>query len=179
MPEYLAPGVYVEETSFRAKSIEGVGTSTTAFVGPTRKGPFRLDEDAQETPELLTSFADFLRTYGGYADLEVSGGAPNTNYLAHAVLAFFNEGGSRLYVSRVVSATAAAANAAVTPAATPAAQSVSFVARFPGASGNGTVRVVEIVSPGSLVTMGTAPVGTLLRSGPDATPVHHVKIGSD
>ena len=39
MPEYLAPGVYVEETSFRAKSIEGVGTSTTAFVGPTRKGP--------------------------------------------------------------------------------------------------------------------------------------------
>ena len=179
MPEYLAPGVYVEETSFRAKSIEGVGTSTTAFVGPTRKGPFRLDEDAQETPELLTSFADFLRTYGGYADLEVSGGAPNTNYLAHAVLAFFNEGGSRLYVSRVVSATAAAASAAVTPAATPAAQSVSFVARFPGASGNGTVRVVEVVSPGSLVTMGTAPVGTLLRTGPDAAPVHHVKIGSD
>jgi len=39
MPEYLAPGVYVEETSFRAKSIEGVGTSTTAFVGPTRRGP--------------------------------------------------------------------------------------------------------------------------------------------
>ena len=39
MPEYLAPGVYVEETSFRAKSIEGVGTSTTAFVGPCRKGP--------------------------------------------------------------------------------------------------------------------------------------------
>ena len=28
MPEYLAPGVYVEETSFRSKSIEGVGTST-------------------------------------------------------------------------------------------------------------------------------------------------------
>jgi uncharacterized protein len=39
MAEYLAPGVYVEETSFRSKSIEGVGTSTTAFAGPTRKGP--------------------------------------------------------------------------------------------------------------------------------------------
>ena len=61
MPEYLAPGVYVEETSFRAKSIEGVGTSTTAFVGPTRKGPYRADADSQETPELLTSFGDFLR----------------------------------------------------------------------------------------------------------------------
>ena len=39
MPEYLAPGVYVEETSFRSKSIEGVSTSTTGFVGPARKGP--------------------------------------------------------------------------------------------------------------------------------------------
>ena len=36
MPEYLAPGVFVEEVSFRAKSIEGVGTSVAAVVGPTR-----------------------------------------------------------------------------------------------------------------------------------------------
>ena len=102
MPEYLAPGVYVEETSFRAKSIEGVGTSTTAFVGPTRKGPFRADEDEQEVPELLTSFGDFERIYGGISDLALTGTDPRTNYLAHAVLAFFNEGGSRLYVSRGV-----------------------------------------------------------------------------
>jgi phage tail sheath protein FI len=33
MPEYLAPGVYVEEVSFRSKSIEGVATSTTGFAG--------------------------------------------------------------------------------------------------------------------------------------------------
>ena len=39
MPEYLAPAVFVEETSFRAKSIEGVGTSTAAFVGMTARGP--------------------------------------------------------------------------------------------------------------------------------------------
>lgn len=32
MPEYLAPGVFVEETSFRQKSIEGVSTSTTALL---------------------------------------------------------------------------------------------------------------------------------------------------
>jgi hypothetical protein len=93
MPEYLAPGVYVEETSFRAKSIEGVGTSTTAFVGPTRKGPFRADEEAQEQPELLTSFGDYVRTYGSIADLALSAGAPGTNHVAHGVLAFFNEGG--------------------------------------------------------------------------------------
>ena len=33
MPEYLAPGVYVEEVSFRSKSIEGVPTSTTGWAG--------------------------------------------------------------------------------------------------------------------------------------------------
>jgi phage tail sheath protein FI len=36
VPEYLAPGVYVEETSFRAKAIEGVSTSTTGFLGGIR-----------------------------------------------------------------------------------------------------------------------------------------------
>ena len=39
MPEYLAPGDYVEEVSFRSKSIEGVPTSTTGFAGMTRYGP--------------------------------------------------------------------------------------------------------------------------------------------
>ena len=58
MPEYLAPGVYIEETSYRAKSIEGVSTSTAGFVGPTRSGP------SVGKPEVLTSFADFQRTYG-------------------------------------------------------------------------------------------------------------------
>jgi hypothetical protein len=179
MPEYLAPGVYVEETSFRAKSIEGVGTSTTAFVGPTRKGPFRADQEAQEQPELLTSFGDFVRIYGSIADLELSGGAPNANHVAHGVLAFFNEGGSRLYVSRVVSATAAAATASVTAPATPAAESVGFTARFPGAAGNGAITARETIAPGSAVTMARAPAGTLLRTGPDAGPSHHVKIGAN
>jgi hypothetical protein len=38
MPEYLAPGVYVEETSYRSKSIEGVSTSTGGFLGSIRRG---------------------------------------------------------------------------------------------------------------------------------------------
>ena len=103
MPEYLAPGVYVEETSFRAKSIEGVGTSTTAFAGPTRKGPIAT---AERLPEILTSYADFERIYGGYADLQLTvanvADARPVNYLAHAVRAYFNEGGSRLYVAATV-----------------------------------------------------------------------------
>src|SRR5688572_22100306 len=115
MPEYLAPGVYVEETSFRAKSIEGVGTSTTAFVGPTRRGPIATTRrnaagDPPAPPELITSFGDFVRTYGGLQDLTL-GATPSLNYLAHAALNFFNEGGVRLYVARVASGGAAAAAA--------------------------------------------------------------------
>ena len=97
MPEYLAPGVYVEETSFRAKSIEGVSTTTTGFVGPARFGPTDIE------PELLTSLLEFERTYGDRLQLDYDNNGKNLthNYLWHAVRAFFEEGGSRLYVSRV------------------------------------------------------------------------------
>jgi hypothetical protein len=94
MPEYLAPGVFVEETSFRQKPIEGVSTSTTAFVGPTRDGPVFGE------PPLVTSFQEFYEVYGGMDPLEYEG-APQTNYVAQAVNAFFTEGGRRLYVARV------------------------------------------------------------------------------
>ena len=94
MPEYLAPGVFVEEVSFRQKTIEGVSTSTTGFVGPTRFGPTAGE------PPLLTSFADFERIYGGLDPIR-PGGTERANFLAHAVRAYFDEGGRRLYVSRV------------------------------------------------------------------------------
>lgn len=178
MPEYLAPGVYVEETSFRAKSIEGVGTSTTAFVGPTRKGPFRATADAQEVPELLTSFGDFERIYGGIADLALTtAGVARTNYLAHAVQAFFNEGGSRLYVSRVVGAGAATASGDVTPAGTAADEAVQFVSRFPGTAGNGRIVVRETLAPVAATGMTNAPAGTLLVTGGAGAEVYHLKVG--
>ena len=41
MPEYLAPGVYVEEVSTGPRPIEGVSTSTAGFVGETERGPTR------------------------------------------------------------------------------------------------------------------------------------------
>ena len=179
MPEYLAPGVYVEETSFRAKSIEGVGTSTTAFAGPTRKGPFRATTDDQEVPELLTSFGDFERIFGGISDLALSGASPDTNYLAHAVRAFFNEGGSRLYVSRAVGAGATTATAQVTADGTAAAEAVNFVSRFPGSLGNGQVVVREQLAPVALTAMANAPGGTLLVTGAGATTAYHLKVGND
>jgi phage tail sheath protein FI len=94
MPEYLAPGVYVEETSFRAKSIEGVSTTTTGFIGPSRYGPIELQ------PDIITSLGEFERTYGDRNRLQLAEQVID-NYLWHAVRAFFEEGGKRLYVSRV------------------------------------------------------------------------------
>ena len=95
MPEYLAPGVYVEEVSFRSKSIEGVSTTTTGFIGPARYGPVDLD------PELITSLGEFERIYGDGQQLVFANESdPMHNYLWHAVRAFFEEGGKRLYVAR-------------------------------------------------------------------------------
>ena len=96
MPEYLAPGVYVEEVSFRSRSIEGVSTTTTGFVGATRYGP------TEGEPELITSFSQFERIYGGLDPLDFDGTSrlQMSCYLAHGVRAFFDNGGARLYVSR-------------------------------------------------------------------------------
>src|SRR3954452_17357478 len=99
MPEYLAPGVFVEEVSFRAKSIEGVPTSTTGMAGMTRWGPVRYpDGPLTCEPRLVTSFTEFERTYGGLEPLELDGGDEQVNYVGHAARAFFANGGQRLYV---------------------------------------------------------------------------------
>src|SRR6187402_656824 len=129
MPEYLAPGVFVEETSFRAKSIEGVGTSTAAFVGLTSRGP-RAGQPGDPMPTLLTSFVEFERIYGGIDDLRISD-KPVVNYLAHAARAFFNNGGGRLYVARVLAAGAKAAEGTINLAAN-ANKRVTFAARTAG-----------------------------------------------
>ena len=143
MPEYLAPGVYVEEVSYRAKSIEGVSTSVCGFVGPTRYGP------AGGEPELITSFADYDRIYGGLDGLEFELGDTTTtnreaqvNYVAHAVRAFFDNGGSKLYVSRIYEPDS---DAVSIPPDTGKANLVlgspgGIRARFPGRDGNMSIR---------------------------------------
>ncbi|HPT49658.1 MAG TPA: phage tail sheath subtilisin-like domain-containing protein [Accumulibacter sp.] len=138
MPEYLAPGVYVEETSFRAKSIEGVATSTAGFVGQARFGPTR------GLPSLVTSFEEFQRIFGDADDLLFEG-VPATNHLAHAVRLFFENGGKRVYVARAFRPAAgesAGSSRAHSPAS-PASEAISLLgtvrfvrARFPGRAGN-------------------------------------------
>ena len=128
MPEYLAPGVYVEEVSFRQKSIEGVSTSVAGFIGPTRYGPI------SGTPELLTSFSDFQAIFGGIDRLSFAG-ADTENHVAHAVGAFFNNGGARLYVTRVFEAGATDGFAQAVVNGSPGS-SITLKARFPGREGN-------------------------------------------
>lgn len=104
MPEYLAPGVYVEEVSFRSKSIEGVPTSTTGFAGMARFGPVHYPRGpSSSTPRLITSFTEYESVYGGLDRLYVgpTGQDERLGFLAHAARAFFANGGQRLYISRV------------------------------------------------------------------------------
>jgi phage tail sheath protein FI len=137
MPEYLAPGVYVEEVSFRAKSIEGVSTTTTGFIGPTRYGPLDIE------PEILTSLVEFQRTYGGRERLAFVNSDDTTtevdNFMWHAARAFFEEGGKRLYVSRVYSPSGTDPLSGYASVAAGSPAGLRIRARFPGRSGDARV----------------------------------------
>ena len=160
MPEYLAPGVYVEETSFRAKSIEGVSTSTTAFVGPTRKGPTTGE------PVLITSFGDFERIFGGFENLDFGAGDV-TNFIAHAVRNYFDNGGARLFMARVYSPSGGdgIARSAFAGGDADDANNARFIARSPGRNGNGTVTVSLVETPVTTMSLDRAPRGTVMDDG--------------
>lgn len=89
MPEYLYPGVYVEEIDTGNKPIEGVSTSTVGFLGIAERGPTKST--------LITSFGDYTRSFGRYVK---DGGVDR--YLAYAVEGFLQNGGKRCFVQRVV-----------------------------------------------------------------------------
>jgi len=93
MPEYLAPGVYVEEIPSANKPIQAASTSTAGMVGMTVRGPVGR-------PELVTSLGAYARLFGGR--LNPAEYPPGLGLLPFAVEGFFANGGSRLYVVRVV-----------------------------------------------------------------------------
>ena len=92
MPEYLSPGVYVEEYESGSVPMEGVGTSTAGFIGLAEKGA------TVGKPEFLTSFSDYKRIFGGYLTESKYG---EYRYLPSAVEHFFINGGAKCYVMRV------------------------------------------------------------------------------
>ena len=93
MAEYLSPGVYVEEYDSGATPMQGVSTSTAGFVGLAERGP------VIGQPQLVTSFADYKRMYGGYLSEAAYG---NNRFLPYAVEQFFANGGARAYIMRAV-----------------------------------------------------------------------------
>src|SRR6267378_4907305 len=97
MPEYLSPGVYVEERDTGPKAIEGVSTTTSGMIGITERGPV-------DVPTLVIGSADFRRQFGGLLDRRIyTPDAHGDNWcLPHAVDGFFTNGGKRLYIVRVL-----------------------------------------------------------------------------
>ncbi len=153
MPEYLAPGVYVEEVSFRSKSIEGVPTSTTGFAGLTQWGPVQVPAGPAATePRLITSFTEFEYVYGGLERFMV-GTEERIPYLAHAARVFFLNGGKRLYVSRVFVPVDAATDLGVASrAVTVGTRTATWRARWPGSFGEVLVEVKPLRSKNIAVT---------------------------
>jgi hypothetical protein len=133
-PEYLSPGVYVEEIDRGSKPIEGAGTACAAFVGFAEKGPVNQ-------PTFIPNWTEFVNNFGGFT----KGG-----YLAPAVYGYFQNGGGRCYVSRLPGGDAAGgepkAVAALPSSAKPELESLSITAIEAGSAGADLT--VEVVKPG-------------------------------
>lgn len=93
MPEYLAPGVYIEEIPSGNKPIQAASTSTAGFVGMAARGPANV-------PTLVTSQGGYNRVFGGRLNPLVY--SDGRDALPYAVEGFFGNGGSRVYITRIV-----------------------------------------------------------------------------
>jgi uncharacterized protein len=139
MPEYLSPGVYVEEIEIGGKPIEGVSTSTAGFVGMTERGPAGV--------RLITGYGEYQRLYGDYvcvwkkkgdvvvgppaapekdqkkpdvvvgppAAPEKKGEVSYLSYLPYMVEGFFGNGGKRCFVARITGKESTTASASIPP----------------------------------------------------------------
>jgi phage tail sheath protein FI/enoyl-CoA hydratase/carnithine racemase len=136
-PEFSAPGVYVEEIPSQVHSIEGVPTSTAAFIGPTLTSPPATDSAEREP---LRSFLEFEQQYGGLDDLQTADGSI-CNYIAHAARVFFDNGGQRLYIAHVA-ADAPAKEYAAALQALPDSAGISVVAA-PGYSARAAAAEIQ------------------------------------
>ncbi len=129
MPEYLHPGVFVEEVSSGVRPIEGVGTSTAAFIGVTAKG-------IPNKARFITSWSEFVRHFGSFI--------PH-GYLPYAVSHFFTNGGRRCYIVRVLNEPSAGTAAVELPdRETDQAPQATLTVRAKGAGAWGNDLVVRV-----------------------------------
>ncbi len=133
MPNYLSPGVYVEEMQPSTRPVEGVGTAVAAFVGLAAQGP-------THRPTLVTNWTQFTSTFGGFT--------PGC-FLAHSVYAYFNNGGGAAYIVRVGASTENApvsvARAELVSGGDHPVETYTVTSALPASDGEGTT--VEIHHP--------------------------------
>lgn len=113
------PGVYIQEIPSGVRTISGVATSITAFIGQAVRGPV-------DSPTTVNSFGDFERIFGGLS-------ADST--MSYAVRQFFQNGGAQAIIVRVVGAAA--------DPATLTFDNLVLEAVSPGSWGNGLQAVVD------------------------------------
>ncbi|MFF4606439.1 phage tail sheath family protein [Streptomyces sp. NPDC001339] len=103
MPNYLSPGVFVEEMEGGSRPVEGVGTAVAAFVGFAEQGPL-------DRPVRITNWSQFTNIFGDFME---------GSYLGHSVYGYFANGGGTCYVVRVAGDGPAGAGRATTGSAVP------------------------------------------------------------
>lgn len=94
MVQVSYPGVYIEEVPSGNRTITGVSTSITAFVGRTRKG-------AADRAVRITNYAAFEREFGGLWQ---------HSPLSYAVRQFYQNGGSDAAIVRIANTRGEAAS---------------------------------------------------------------------
>ncbi len=161
------PGVYVQEISSGVRTISGVSTSVTAFVGYTSRG---LDNRAKR----IFSFADYQRTFGGLA---------SDSELSYAVQQYFNNGGSDAYVVRVPKSDGVAATITLLDdAGGTGKRSLALTALSKGGWANSVIADVDYANTGSdakafnltLTDLGTGTVETFNNVTLDSTKSNYV-----
>jgi phage tail sheath protein FI len=132
----LQPGVYIEEVPSGVRTITGVATSITLFIGWAPRGP-------TDRALRLTSFADYQRAYNGL---------DSRSLLGYAVRHFYENGGSDAYVLRIAdTATARTADCDIgdlhIPASSPGGWASAFSVRLTRRPDDATRFTIDIIQP--------------------------------
>src|SRR5438067_7936348 len=128
MPATLTyPGVYIEEIPSGVRTITGVATSITAFIGRALRGPVN-------EPITINSFGDFERQFGGlWVD----------SMMSYAVRDFYQNGGSQAIIVRVTNGASTATISLLTGISSPPDDVILLDAASPGAWGSNLSALVD------------------------------------
>lgn len=130
---FKRPGVYVQENLLLNEPAVFPAVSLVAVIGTANRGP--------TTPTLVESWTQFVSRFGGFEN-------PDSK-LAHAMFAFFNNGGSYARVIRTVGTGAAPASRTLNDAQSTPEPILQVTATNPGAWGNSlTIEISAGVSAG-------------------------------